>query len=207
MISCSETNLETNSKDQSCGVSIGEFTSQTVLIVKAEKSSETKIHLKDVGLDTNEYLSIPLTTSSQIPRFEMHSKTTGIDYSDKAINAILKTDSKYIEVKLAEDNFTDTNLENIRKVIRQEFFKLQNSVHKVQCSQCKSQVIYGVRYKCNVCEDFNLCSECEEVHRHSHLLLKIKKCESFEERIRKKNEFCIEKLPHVSILSRIKEIL
>ena len=207
---CSETDSETNSKDQSCGISISEFTSQTVQIAKAEKSSETKIHLKDVGLDANECSNTPLTASSQIPRYEMHSKITGTDYSDKAINAILLTDSKYSEVKLSEDSFSDSNLENIRKVIRQEFSKLQHSVHKVQCSECKSPVIYGVRYKCNVCEDFNMCSDCEEVREHSHLLLKIKNGECFEERTKKNkknrvNELCIEKLAHVSVVSRIKQ--
>lgn len=35
-------------------------------------------------------------------------------------------------------------------------------------------LITGIRYSCLVCQNFNLCSECEARSEHSHALLKIK---------------------------------
>ena len=46
-------------------------------------------------------------------------------------------------------------------------------VHECACSCCYQQVV-GVRYKCSICADFNLCGSCEEFVDHEHALLKIK---------------------------------
>jgi len=50
----------------------------------------------------------------------------------------------------------------------------------VACSGCHKPAIKGIRYQCCECEDFNLCSKCEEAqvarsgHSAQHHLLKIK---------------------------------
>ncbi|KAH8550697.1 hypothetical protein BGW37DRAFT_498061 [Umbelopsis sp. PMI_123] len=46
----------------------------------------------------------------------------------------------------------------------------------VRCDGCE-QWIYGVRYKCGNCEDFDYCSKCEATMEHypGHVFLKIKK--------------------------------
>lgn len=190
-------NSEFNLKDKSCGVSVSEFTSQTTQIVKFEKSSEAEVRLVDIGLNTNDNLSLSLSSSSQIPRLEMLSKTTGNEYSDKATYATLQTDSKYAEVKLSEDDFSDTTLENIRTVIRQELLRLQKFVHNVRCTGCENAYIVGDRYKCTVCENFNLCSICEENTQHEHSLLKIKLSALIKER----PELSLEKLQNVGVLA------
>jgi hypothetical protein len=46
--------------------------------------------------------------------------------------------------------------------------------HRVCCDGCEINPIEGVRYKCSVCEDFDLCEKCEATMEHSHPLLKIK---------------------------------
>eukprot|EP00831_Metopus_contortus_P043103 TRINITY_DN34620_c0_g1_i1.p1 TRINITY_DN34620_c0_g1~~TRINITY_DN34620_c0_g1_i1.p1 ORF type:complete len:339 (-),score=67.19 TRINITY_DN34620_c0_g1_i1:167-1183(-) len=50
-------------------------------------------------------------------------------------------------------------------------------VHEnVICSICQTCPIVGVRYKCTICDNFNLCESCEEQELHSdHALLKIAK--------------------------------
>lgn len=51
------------------------------------------------------------------------------------------------------------------------------SVHSdVTCDGCNASPITGVRFKCIVCHNFDLCSKCEEanVHDIKHPLLKIK---------------------------------
>lgn len=43
-------------------------------------------------------------------------------------------------------------------------------IHNAYCDSCKDQII-GIRYKCNDCRDFDLCSSCKEkpgVHDSTH---------------------------------------
>lgn len=48
------------------------------------------------------------------------------------------------------------------------------------CDGCGMNPIRGIRYKCAICPDFDLCSSCEakDVHTASHPLLKIKQADS-----------------------------
>jgi len=47
--------------------------------------------------------------------------------------------------------------------------------HKdIFCNMCTKPVI-GIRFKCKVCKDFNLCIRCETLRSHKHPLLKITK--------------------------------
>ena len=47
---------------------------------------------------------------------------------------------------------------------------------KFACDGCSASPIVGIRYKCSVCHDYDLCGECEEsgVHKE-HPMLKIRK--------------------------------
>lgn len=46
----------------------------------------------------------------------------------------------------------------------------------VRCDSCSATPIIGVRYKCDICPDFNMCSLCEarDTHTSTHPLLKLK---------------------------------
>jgi hypothetical protein len=49
--------------------------------------------------------------------------------------------------------------------------------HGVSCDGCKASPIEGVRFKCSVCPNFDLCAKCEEAgnkHPSDHVLLKMK---------------------------------
>jgi hypothetical protein len=48
--------------------------------------------------------------------------------------------------------------------------------HHAICDACDKR-IFGIRYKCGNCEDFDLCSECEakRLHNPDHLLIKIRR--------------------------------
>ncbi|KAF9439218.1 hypothetical protein BGZ76_008584 [Entomortierella beljakovae] len=57
--------------------------------------------------------------------------------------------------------------------------KLDQTPHtRVQCDHCHNE-IFGVRYKCGNCQDYDLCGNCEAlpepVHNSDHIFLKIRK--------------------------------
>lgn len=45
----------------------------------------------------------------------------------------------------------------------------------IQCDGCNDYPIYGIRYKCVICDDFDLCEKCEKktAHPKAHPLLKL----------------------------------
>lgn len=52
----------------------------------------------------------------------------------------------------------------------------QEVVHQnVQCDGCGVCPILGVRYKCSVLKDYDLCAKCEETLDHQYPMLKIRK--------------------------------
>mmetsp|Transcript_25818 Transcript_25818/g.29492 ORF Transcript_25818/g.29492 Transcript_25818/m.29492 type:complete len:1017 (+) Transcript_25818:302-3352(+) len=51
-------------------------------------------------------------------------------------------------------------------------------VHQyVTCDECDAHNIEGIRYKCAICRDFDLCEKCEVTSSHDHPFLKIRKPE------------------------------
>ena len=54
-----------------------------------------------------------------------------------------------------------------------------NTVHKkIKCEHCFIEPIVGFRYKCSICQNYNLCEKCEEkneeTQKHSHDFIKIR---------------------------------
>jgi len=49
-------------------------------------------------------------------------------------------------------------------------------VHEdARCHECGTSPIIGIKYKCLVCPDYELCEICESAHDHVHALVKIKR--------------------------------
>jgi hypothetical protein len=62
-------------------------------------------------------------------------------------------------------------VEEARDAVEQEF----GPVHRgVSCDGCGMENLVGVRFKCTVCPDYDVCSACEPAHDASHPLIKIK---------------------------------
>lgn len=53
--------------------------------------------------------------------------------------------------------------------------KFEPVIHQnIICDECNVGPIVGIRYKCTVCHDFDLCENCEEISNHMHPLVKIR---------------------------------
>lgn len=62
-----------------------------------------------------------------------------------------------------------------QSTVRSEACQKPKIVHNnIICDECGKKNIEGVRYKCAVCADFDLCEQCEATSNHDHPLLKIK---------------------------------
>lgn len=44
----------------------------------------------------------------------------------------------------------------------------------IKCDSCYAEPIEGIRYKCSICCDYDICQKCEESTHHEHALIKIK---------------------------------
>ena len=99
-----------------------------------------------------------------------------------------KVDEKKDEKKEEKENKIEDPLDNkffnisedlIRETIMSTS-KITNSnistaVHKdIKCNGCGMESIYGIRYKCTMCPNFNFCAICENNKEHEHPFLKIK---------------------------------
>jgi hypothetical protein len=65
------------------------------------------------------------------------------------------------------DHFEQKQIENEPVVIHQG----------IKCDGCQMDPILGVRYKCALCPNFELCCLCESKNIHDHPMLKIRKAE------------------------------
>merc|ERR1712107_668420 len=52
-------------------------------------------------------------------------------------------------------------------------------IHHATCDECQ-QTIIGVRYKCLVCPDFDLCETCEVNNSHPHVFAKLYKHRDYQ---------------------------
>lgn len=77
--------------------------------------------------------------------------------------------------------------EKVKEGEKGESSSLEQDVHQAYCDHCDKQIV-GIRYKCSVCCDFDLCSSCEallpsaSVHDTQHLFLKVFKPASLPSR-------------------------
>jgi len=62
-----------------------------------------------------------------------------------------------------------------KEILNDQAKELDKVVHGVECSLC-SQNIIGIRYKCTVCHNYDLCTSCEEKDMHdiTHPRIKIR---------------------------------
>ena len=87
--------------------------------------------------------------------------------SKKGIKKIAKNKIKENLINMKKNQLTSKSNQNINH----DFKKIH---HETPCDIC-NQLIIGTRYKCVICQDFDLCQQCEKKDsgKHGHPLLKI----------------------------------
>jgi hypothetical protein len=93
---------------------------------------------------------------------------------DELINNIYKTVQIQPNEIISNNKEENENLEI--SMINKDLQGL--SIHKsIKCNECNCPEIIGPRFKCIKCENYNLCSKCEEETEHNidHIFIKIYK--------------------------------
>ena len=49
--------------------------------------------------------------------------------------------------------------------------------HEATCNKCQSYPILGIRYKCSVCRNYDLCPSCESKTDHPHPFIQLKRAD------------------------------
>jgi hypothetical protein len=91
-----------------------------------------------------------------------------------------KEDEKEDEIKTKENKKTTTTKNNTNT----NNTNTNKNIHKnIQCNECGKYPIKGIRYKCSICPDYDICENCEKKTDHEHSFLKLKKPESLNKLI------------------------
>ena len=105
-------------------------------------------------------------------------------------NKYLESKNKNLEKKIDDIYLLLNNKEQIEKELnimenRNEpnqkliNFSITRTIHPgIKCNRCGMLPITGLRYKCSICKDYNLCNICEEINSeintHPHNFIKIR---------------------------------
>ena len=103
---------------------------------------------------------------------------------------------KMEEISSKKENKEPLQLSKILENKNDRIFETGSSistVHKgIKCSNCGIDPIIGIRYKCLMCDNFNLCEKCEKlednnINSHPHNLIKMRKEEKKLKNLNNKN--------------------
>ena len=108
----------------------------------------------------------------------------------KLCNEKIKNANKTLN-KLKDDLEKKYQEEFNQKILQISNLMLQSQINKnkcntihygIKCAKCLKNPIVGFRYKCSICNNYDLCEECEEkncqTEEHPHSFIKIRKNES-----------------------------
>ncbi|CAD8110638.1 unnamed protein product [Paramecium primaurelia] len=87
--------------------------------------------------------------------------------------------TKQVKLQMTTDDIQkEIETLSIKNKNQVEVRETNKIVHeKIMCDGCKMFPILGIRYKCPICQDFDLCEKCEDLGTHKHAMLKIRKPE------------------------------
>ena len=161
---------------------------------------KTEIEISKLNLNNNEQKQeellknrIKTIQENLITKYnnEIISKIKDIkkDLYNKLKDKTNKLEKKYTEEFKKKENMMEKKYNEISEIImKSQIGKKEENLnfstlkieHKgIKCSQCFKEPIIGFRYKCSICDNYNLCEVCENNNAasgdHPHDFIKIRK--------------------------------
>jgi len=96
------------------------------------------------------------------------------------IKELVRSKMKDLETNIIQDIYQSikTQLTANEEKFNKAQLNQEDIIHNgIKCNNCNTESIKGIRYKCIHCQNFNLCSNCEEYcdHDKNHIFIKIRK--------------------------------
>ena len=98
------------------------------------------------------------------------------DKMKREIQEIVNNKMKNLEENITQDIFQSIKMQLEKS--EQNNNNNNNNIHfGIKCNECETENIEGIRYKCTICPNFNLCQKCESDTEHipNHIFLKIRR--------------------------------
>ena len=151
------------------------------------KCQQLESKLKGDMIASKEYIQKKLKEEFE-KKLKQKMKELSIDMSNKIKDVELENQKIFLkkyeqsQIKLKE-KFSQISIMAKSKINSNNNNKIRivcKTVHKgIKCQKCFQEPIIGYRYKCTVCNDYNLCDQCEEKNflnnEHPHEFIKIGK--------------------------------
>ena len=121
---------------------------------------------------------------SQTPVFSNQSSTQSFAQQQPQTNAEGGMSTKVIQQEML--NTMREVSKNLNELKESVVPQRNNAVHVgIQCENCKCSNLIGIRYKCFICENYNLCQKCEaysqSIHAPGHCFIKFRAAETMQE--------------------------
>ena len=112
---------------------------------------------------------------SNMEEYKKDKKEEELEFENNVKN-IIETNVNSIKNDILNSIIIESSSKKDNKSKKSQNISKDVIVHLgIQCNNCGMLPIVGIRYKCVECDNYNLCSKCEENKIHPHLFYKIKK--------------------------------
>ena len=168
------------------------------VIDKPIEISENNLSLSNVSQKKSDEEAISINNNIILDEIKIEEPE---DKMKREIQEIVNNKMKTLEENIAQDIFqsiklqlskSEQNLENKKKNNIINIKKIGDTYFGIKCNNCEKENIQGIRYKCTVCPDFNLCQKCESEIGHipNHILIKMRRPvldDDFTDKIKMRN--------------------
>lgn len=174
-----ETLLSVNEQFETFEKKVNKEREQRILISEYEKKYnkfQTKINKFSRKLELlfnkidPEFRSI--ITQTDLLNFQNQSTDNSLEVEMlNNLNLKLQNQIKELNEKLSYQNSQESQVYQSKPSSNK--VSVQTVHMGVTCNKCKKSNFVGKRYKCLVCEDFDVCQDCEESHVHGHPMIRM----------------------------------
>ena len=147
-------------------------------VQETEEIPLSKIVTKDESHEKNKINLI--TPINDLDNKKEEKEGESEDKIKNDIKELVQSKMKDLEKNLIQDIYQSIKTQinaNEEKMTQSQIIQTQSEmIHKnIQCDNCGMENIKGIRYKCLHCQNFDLCSNCEEYceHEPNHIMIKI----------------------------------